>query len=362
MPPPPNVPTHHINTVTPNAKGKAPMAPGVPPTGLQTPLHTPAGRPAQGNGGDRMAQNLVNRHAARLKQIQEAQDAQRKEEENAARARASPAQDVGEGPAERRVSFAPVAGAAQTTSVSDAGAGPSAGPSAAASARPSPPQVLLRSSDTIPDTESDEYHFPSEDDAFLANLDLDALDEGIGRPIDFEDGVHPDVDMDAESSTNAASVGAYNQSGVPQQQQRPPPPQRQMNTASVLGSSSGAQSRGGQAEQRPPTRFGQAAGQGVRARTPSMGGGFNFASEQVCVALNAFYQSSVPDILILCLPKPGANSANASRASSVSNQNQQPQVHQGGASSLNVTAGSLKRSADIMQCVFSPPRSRGAAF
>ncbi|KAI0351943.1 recombination protein Rad52 [Trametes cingulata] len=189
-------------TSTPNAKGRAPSVTSGQPTGLHTPVHTPAGHPAQANDGDKMAQNLANRHAARLKQIQEAQEAQLREDE-AARAAAQEERANTSTSAERRVSFAAPAADTVPTAHGESSSAPTRAETCAGSTdhhaggagptRHSPPQVTLRSSDTVPEADSDEYHFPSEDDAFLANLDLDALDEGIGRPIDFEEGaVNPE--------------------------------------------------------------------------------------------------------------------------------------------------------------------------
>ncbi|KAI0631151.1 hypothetical protein C8Q77DRAFT_189596 [Trametes polyzona] len=232
-----------------------------------------------GGGGDRMAQNLANRHAARLKQIQEAQEAQRKEEAAAQLQAQTSAASEGSGPAptDKRVSFAEApAPAEQPAPAQPAGgamqASTSVGAGVAGPSRPSPPQVTLRSSDTAPDTdvEVDEYHFPSEDDAFLASLDLDALDEGVGRPIDFEEpGVHPDTDHDLQEVPH---VGGYATDS------RAPGPRG--HTTAHTASDNISLTRSAHEEQRaPPPRFGQAnAGQGNRARTPSMGGGFSFPS------------------------------------------------------------------------------------
>lgn len=289
MPPPPNVPARtslsvsssevRLNgglavrpsaTSTPIVQRQAPppATTVAQPTGLQTPVHTPGGRPAQTDGGDRMAQNLATRHAARLKQIQEAQEAQRREDaESAARAQSSTAtHEAGPDAGERRVSFARAADIHTLA----------AGPGTTAQSRVSPPQVVPQSNDIAPD---DEYHFPSEDDAFLASLDFDALDEDIGRPIDFEEGARPDIEdsMDVSTSGAGTGVGGPGVGGRDQQQQGP--------GATNVPTAAAANARSSHAA--PPTRQGTStsAVQGERARTPSMGGGFNFPSAAAGVSL-----------------------------------------------------------------------------
>ncbi|KAI0819933.1 hypothetical protein BC628DRAFT_948883 [Trametes gibbosa] len=293
-----NVPATSYNTArpssgtngafTPDPKGKAPMIPRAHYTGLHTSVHTPAGRPAQGGGGDRMAQNLANRHAARLRQIQEAQEAQLREEE-ASRAQAKAVEAADSVPAERRVNLAhqkeAIAASARAPVEHD-----TLRPTAVSSgtsvhtARPSPPQVPLRSSDTAPDADADEYHFPSEDDAFLASLDLDALDEGIGRPIDFDEGLPQDVDM----GMAMGNAGVYNPANHAQQGDVHQQPEKvHATTSATSGSSSGVCvgiTYTGQEKRPLQVRFGQGApGQGSRPRTPSMGGGFHFSLDDVVV-------------------------------------------------------------------------------
>ncbi|KAH9899285.1 hypothetical protein C8Q73DRAFT_313586 [Cubamyces lactineus] len=343
MPPPPNVPartSHSVSpsevrlncglavrpTSTPNAQRHAPppTATVAQPTGLQTPVHTPAGRPNQTNGGDRMAQNLASRHAARLKQIQEAQEAQRKEDaESAARAQSSAATheaQVGSDAGERRVRFAPAAEA--NTPAADSGA--------TAQSRVSPPQVVPQPSDMAPD---DEYHFPSEDDAFLASLDFDALDEGIGRPIDFEEGARPDIDdsMDVSTSGTSTGVGGPSVGGRGQQQQSPEATNVLPTAAANVRSSHAA----------PHTRQGTSASavQGGRARTPSMGGGFNFPSAAAGSSTNIAGQRQAHQ-----------QSAEARNI----NMNISGGMH------TNSTVGQ-KRSADVMQGVSAAQQQRRPA-
>ena len=215
-----------------------------------------------------MAQNLATRHAARLKQIQEAQEAQRREDaESAARAQSSTAtHEAGPDAGERQVSFARAANIHTLA----------AGPGTTAQSRVSPPQVVPQSNDVAPD---DEYHFPSEDDAFLASLDFDALDEGIGRPIDFEEGARPDIEdsMDVSTSGAGTGVGGPGVGGRDQQQQGP--------GVTNVPTAAAANARSSHAA--PPPRQGTStsAVQGERARTPSMGGGFNFPSAAAGVSL-----------------------------------------------------------------------------
>ncbi|KAI0763065.1 hypothetical protein BD413DRAFT_484663 [Trametes elegans] len=229
-----------------------------------------------------MAENLANRHAARLKQIQEAQEAHQRET-MAARGQAAAASETTGGPA-----------------------------------RPSPPQVTVRSSDTAPDGDGDEYHFPSEDDAFLASLDLDALDEGVGRPIDFEEGARPDVDTSGDVTMDE---GARQAAAQDQQHRADTSP----------GTSAGAHPPSSHTDQRAhPARQGQYASRpsGERAKTPSMGGGFHFP--------------------------PGAGGG----------QNADPAHARGmaahGSSANGASSVSLKRNADIMQGISAAQSRRPA--
>ncbi|KAL7277287.1 hypothetical protein ACG7TL_009143 [Trametes sanguinea] len=342
MPPPPHIPSHSTNHAnspdvhlngglkarpnamsTPNAREKAPA----PSHGLHTPVQTPTVRSAHGIGGDRMAQNVADRHAARLKQIQEAQEAQRREDEAARLARGS-ATVGGEARVtdDRRVSFAAEARDPASTH-SDVGPHTTVGHSAASSStgaqpqpRVSPPQVIAsRSNDLVPEAESDEYHFPSEDDAYLASLDLDALDEGIGRPIDFDEGAKPDVDGSVDVSMSDVSNSSVNVSLV--QSGRTHSEQRGSTTASSsrLGAIANALA--------PPAQQGQSTSgvSGERPQTPSMGGGFSFAS------------------------RTEGNQRNAQSRSSA-NANGHP----------TASSGALKRTADIMQGISSVQQRRPA--
>ncbi|TBU53031.1 hypothetical protein BD310DRAFT_938815 [Dichomitus squalens] len=108
-----------------------------------------------------MAQRTAEGHAARLKVIQDAQ-------EKAARATAAAAES---------------ANAASTS----------------AAPPPAAPEVEMTES------QEDEYHFPSEDDALYAAVDLGTLDEGVGRPIGFEDG--ESAGAATEEGSQVSSVG-----------------------------------------------------------------------------------------------------------------------------------------------------------
>ncbi len=195
-----------------------------------------------------MAQRNADRHA-RLKAIQEAQEAQRREDEAARAAVAGPAQ------------------ASSSASVANHAA----------------PQAAVPSSKG-PD--SDDYLLNSDDDAYFANLDLSALDEGVGRPIDFEEGTSG-VDMDDDSMAASefrpsAVVAPHNSttsSGQHASVKAHPAPQQQQRTHIVSGSSAGGTSH--QNQNVPPSTSSARPGglaSGERARTPSMGGGFSFPS------------------------------------------------------------------------------------
>lgn len=231
MPPPPQIPHRAMPqpnaTSTPNAKGKAPMT----ATGLHTPIQTPGGpsgpsRPAQGQshaqtneGG--MAQRNAERHA-RLKAIQEAQEAQKREDEARAAAEAQRAQ-------------------------------------ASAAASSVAPQAAAASVET---QNSDDY-LNSDDDAYFANLDYDALDEGIGRPIEFEEG---NTEADVHQDVSIAPAAKAQPHQVPQQRSR-----------TTSGTSAGGTSHRDPNQNHVSARQ-SSASSGEHASTPSMGGGFSFPS------------------------------------------------------------------------------------
>ncbi|TFK85647.1 hypothetical protein K466DRAFT_180672 [Polyporus arcularius HHB13444] len=310
LPPPqvPHRPMPHPNAMsTPNAKGKAPMT----ATGLHTPIQTPGGpsghvRPVQGqpqaqlNGGG-MAQRNAERHA-RLKAIQEAQEAQRREDE-----------------------------AASSASVANHAA----------------PQAAVPSSKG-PD--SDDYLLNSDDDAYFANLDFSALDEGVGRPIDFEEGISA-VDMEDDSMAASdirpsAVVAPHNpttSSGQHASVKAHPPPQQQQRTHNVSSSSAAGTSL--QNQNVPPTSSARPGGlaSGERARTPSMGGGFSFPSGHANGS-SARQQSSATSQASGQIPSRGANPGLSLSSSSTS------------------SANALKRNADIMQGIAQarrPPQGMG---
>ncbi|RDX44368.1 hypothetical protein OH76DRAFT_1096511 [Lentinus brumalis] len=318
LPPPqvPHRPMPHPNAMsTPNAKGKAPMT----TTGLHTPIQTPGGpsghvRPVQGqpqaqlNGGG-MAQRNAERHA-RLKAIQEAQEAQRREDEAA---RAAPAQ------------------AASSASVANHAA----------------PQAAVPS---LKGPDSDDYLLNSDDDAYFANLDFSALDEGVGRPIDFEEGTSG-VDMEDDSMAASdirpsAVVAPHNSttsSGQRASVKAHPVPQQQQRTHIVSGSSAAGASH--QNQNVPPTSSARPGGlaSGERARTPSMGGGFSFPSGHANGS-SARSQSSATPQANGQMPSRGANPGPSLSSNSTS------------------SANALKRNADIMQGIAQarrPPQGMG---
>lgn len=246
---PPPAPFHHPNaTSTPNAKGKQPE---------------PQRRPPSNVGG--MAQRTAERHATRLKAIQEAQEAQLREDE-AARAAA-----------------------------------------ASASVPPAPPEAPQAAIATA-DLQEDEYHFPSDDDALYATVDLDGLDDGIGRPIDFEEGAGAATE-DATSSSASSTVAV----GLPMREaaQSVRPNWLQSNgsvsnsnaqraSAAQPSSASTSASAGARPQTSHPnvaqSRSGSSSSSsmsGERARTPSMGGGFSFPTAVSGVVSLRIYSTDV---------------------------------------------------------------------
>ncbi|KAI0716656.1 hypothetical protein C8Q76DRAFT_413944 [Earliella scabrosa] len=283
MPPPPLIPNQHArmpppnSTSTPNAKGKAPMA----PAGLPTPMQTPVGVTAQARAAQAsanvggMAQRNAERHAARLKAIQDAQEAQRREDEVAAQAAAAQSSDQPLAPEPNVPQEVPSTSA--TTSIQP------------------PPRVLPKTSTTSALDSDDFFHFPSDDDAYFANLDMNALDEGVGGPIDYDEGtsaaIGPDPDDDASMSGTSASTHAgvaVSERAVPPQPPQPPqpqaqqaqrPPQQQRSRVTSGGSARPSTSHQNQnippANHAPPAKPSSSS---ERPRTPSMGGGFSFPS------------------------------------------------------------------------------------
>ncbi|TFY63076.1 hypothetical protein EVJ58_g3459 [Rhodofomes roseus] len=108
---------------------------------------------------------------------------------------------------ERRVSFAPQPVASTSGSVMP-------------SAVTAPPQAVVSNDVDIPDDTS-EFHFNSDDDAFLAEVDLG--EDGIGGPLDFDEGVGS-VEADDDTRNEAHDP---RQPGRPPLQERPLPPQPQ---------------------------------------------------------------------------------------------------------------------------------------
>ena len=241
---PPPVPFHRPNAAsTPNGKGKE---------------SEPQRRPPSNVGG--MAQRTAERHAARLKAIQEAQEAQLREDE-AARA------------------VAAVSSSRSTSTSASVSVSAAAAPQAAAGTA---------------DSQEDEYHFPSDDDALYATVDLDGLDDGVGRPIDFEEGAGAateDTSADAVPMRDAAPSARPNwmqANDSSNNVQRAPAAQQ--NVAANMGQASVSNSNS--VGPRPPTSHASTPQTAVhsrsgnssstsganneRARTPSMGGGFSF--------------------------------------------------------------------------------------
>ena len=171
-----------------------------------------------------MAQRNAERHA-RLKAIQEAQEAQRREDEARAAAEAQRAQ-------------------------------------ASAAASSVAPQAAAASVET---QNSDDY-LNSDDDAYFANLDYDALDEGIGRPIEFEEG---NTEADVHQDVSIAPAAKAQPHQVPQQRSR---------TTSGI-STGGTSHRDPNQNHAPGSSARQSSSSsGEHASTPSMGGGFSFPS------------------------------------------------------------------------------------
>ena len=279
MPPPTHVPQRMPQfspgpnaTSTPNAKGKGPAQ----PTGLHTPLQTPTlSRPPQGQNVGGMAQKTADRHAARLKAIEEAQAAQRREQEEAARAAA-------------------VAVAVPTTAAGSDGSSSTTESNPPRDHTPLvvPPPPAQTKRRALEHTESDEFHFPSDDDQFFANLDLDELDEGIERPIDFDEGkaAAEEMDVDVHATTHAtatppavqpaANVQPVINTGAPRASvphRQPYQPQKAAPAVEPPPSRSNARTQ----TSYPPhgqNALPQAASSSSldRPRTPSMGGGFSF--------------------------------------------------------------------------------------
>ncbi|KAI0738915.1 hypothetical protein C8Q80DRAFT_1112166 [Daedaleopsis nitida] len=241
-----------------------------------------------------MAQKTADRHAARLKAIQEAHAAQLQEDQ----ARATSVV------------------AAQPPEMNTSDLRPQAG-SSTSTARIQPPQAHPEAADVAG---SDDFHFPSEDDAYFANLDMDALDEGVGRPIDYDDGTTNAGEAEGHCDISVGSVGVSTTTRAPlqplqpqQQQQRTPP--QQAHTSVSEGSGRAHTSNQNQRPPLPNADPAEPSSNSERPRTPSMGGGFSF-------------------------PAGGTASAGSSR-----NPTQMQSRGVGSSGSLN----SLKRNADIMQ-------------
>ena len=197
-----------------------------------------------------MAQRTAERHTVRLKAIQEAQEAQLREDEAARVAAAAAASaSVPLAPPE-----APQAAAAETT-----------------------------------DSQEDEYHFPSDDDALYATVDLDGLDDGVGRPIDFEEGAGAAtedsttssvgstaaVDVPMRDSAQPARPNWLQANGSSGNAQRAPAAQHSSASTSISAGARPQTSHPNVAQSRSGSSSSSSAN-GERARTPSMGGGFSF--------------------------------------------------------------------------------------
>ncbi|OBZ67897.1 DNA repair and recombination protein rhm52 [Grifola frondosa] len=210
---------------TPIAKGKPPLVAEAVPTGLHTPIQTPAGP----SGNPRQSKEQ------RLQQMQEALQMQQQENQ-------------------RRVTFAPVV----------------------------PVSTSTLPANEINDADDDAFHFNSDDDAFLANVDLGDGDEGLGGPIDFEEGsggVSSSSDVGLANDTGGDSFGhppiapssrPAPVSTIPQNQQsrsahaqsiHPPPPRPAQVQANVT------QFRSAQAQTMPPPPPRQVAPPAQQPRT-----------------------------------------------------------------------------------------------
>ncbi|TBU42019.1 hypothetical protein BD309DRAFT_867164 [Dichomitus squalens] len=245
-----------------------------------------------------MAQRTAERHAARLKAIQDAQ-------EEAASAAAAAAESAN-----------------------------------AASTSAAPPPAAREPEVEMTESQEDEYHFPSEDDALYAAVDLGALDEGIGRPIDFEDGEGAGAAMEQESQASSVDVplrqdaparlnrrateGANAPHGAPSRAPQPGPAQLQPSPVTLANQDAGFLRQANPSSSSASTS--SASGSRERPRTPSMGGGFNFPAGQ---------QSSRGQ------PPPRSTSHTGVSASTGSG-----------------TSSSLKRTAEIMQGIQSARRAQ----
>lgn len=76
----------------------------------------------------------------------------------------------------------------------------------------------------------DSYEFPSEDDAFLANLDLAELDADLGRPIEYED-TTIDHELEDYNSGVSLNTGGLQLNGMSSESSR-----LTLNTASSTSS------------------------------------------------------------------------------------------------------------------------------
>ncbi|KAI1794407.1 hypothetical protein LXA43DRAFT_971277 [Ganoderma leucocontextum] len=255
-----------------------------------------------------MAQRTAERHAARLKAIQEAQEAQLREDE-AARAAAAAAS------------------------------------SSASASVPAAPAAARQAATATADSQDDEYHFPSDDDVLYATVDLDGLDDGVGRPIDFEEGAGAATE-DTGMSTSAGAAATVDvslrdaapsrpnwlqENGSSGNGLRAPAAQQSAATNAAQASASTSTSTGArpqmshadahQSAAHPrPGNSSTLSSNDERARTPSMGGGFSFPAPQP-------NRGQVP-------PRTNSSSTGAS------------------------TSGNLKRTADIMQGLQSARRAQ----
>ncbi|KAI0942166.1 hypothetical protein AcV7_002675 [Taiwanofungus camphoratus] len=174
---------------TPNNKGRSPVLAGA--TGLNTPVHTPASaRGGQTNASGQQQQQ---------RPLQQQHHNQKVSESSAVQGQIQLPQR------ERKVTFAPPS---------------AAGLSASTSALPQAPATPAKD-DALDDLYDDSFPLNSEDDAFLAALDLG--EDGVGGPIDFEEGLGGVTSITKEDESEAGN-------GEQQQHQQHRPPQQKHYT------------------------------------------------------------------------------------------------------------------------------------
>ncbi|PCH35239.1 hypothetical protein WOLCODRAFT_145721 [Wolfiporia cocos MD-104 SS10] len=313
----PAVPPHVCSTSTSNASPSVAMSTpnpknspggGVFPTGLSTPVHTPA--TAQGHGA-RPSAALQNQGQRQGSSHSHGQGKDNGVQSNDQR-------NVSTVQAERRVSFAqqPAVGNSASSAIVSSTHPPEAAP---------PPH--------IPEDDTDEYTFASEDDAFFAEVDL-GEDAGIGGPIDYDEGpASGDSMVDENGSGGEAHCGTADRSSSVQHKQP-----RQQPTPYAPASNNGVQ----QHSRTPLPRVGQSVTGNQQQR--NVHGNQNPAVRD---------SSAGPSAVPASITTPNANGGNSQRTPTLSMggfrfpPGVNPQTVQGGATPGPTGIG-LKRSMDAM--------------